>query len=221
MGLGHPTRALPVASWSAFDRKPTRLSNGDLVMGLENPLFVHQYSQLYIDFRTFKDSFNVNYFENSLRITRWHRRLTETDRHFKTLKEGFWGFSAGNSPRGYDAYSAVRYSATICLGCTVASVMFWPEQVLTDMATWFAGPYRSKIWGRYGFTDGLNLDQNWFSDRVYGITVGPEFMALANLNPKTSIWRDFMAIPEIKSGLARAAGNAVSVSQTAQNKLIE
>jgi len=56
-----------------------------------------------------------------------------------------------------------------------------------------------------------NLDEGgpegWISPKVHGITVGPEFLALANLDEATSIWKDFMANPNIQRGL-KAAGSA-------------
>jgi hypothetical protein len=76
------------------------------------------------------------------------------------------------------------------------------------------GPYRNQIWGRYGFTDSMDLDQNWFSPHVLGITVGPEYMSLANTSDATSFWKDFMKIPAIKKGLERAIASQGTVSNT-------
>ena len=211
MGLGSPTHPLPREAWLAWDRSRKTLPNGKSVMGLEGTLFLHQYSQLFIDFQNYDDGF-PNYHANSRVATEWHRELMSKDQRFKTLREGFWGFSAGQSPKGYEAWDPTHYAGTVCIGCTVGSAMLWPEVVLDDLVRWRHGPYAGQIWGRYGFTDSIDLDQKWFSSKVLGITVGPGYMAMANLSPETSIWRDFMQMPEIQVGLARARGPEVPLA---------
>jgi len=57
--------------------------------------------------------------------------------------------------------------------------------------------------GRYGFTDSVDVDQNWMSSEVLGITVGPAYMSLANMNKSTSFWKLFMQIPEIQTAMTR------------------
>jgi hypothetical protein len=204
LGLGHPTHPLPLESWNTFSRSPSELPNGEPAMGLGEALFVHQYSELFIDFRGLEDGY-ANYYENSVRVSRRHREIGQTDSSYKTLREGFWGFSAGEAPNNkYKVYSALNYSSLVCLGCTLGSYMFMPEQMYSDMTAWYASSYRDQIWGRYGFTDGLDLDQDWFSKVVLGITVGPMYMSLVNAGEETSFWRHFMEIPEIKIAMLRA-----------------
>jgi hypothetical protein len=82
--------------------------------------------------------------------------------------------------------------------------MFMPEVILADAANWLKSPYKEKIWGRYGFTDSIDLDENWFGSRVLGITAGPAYMSMANIEADTSFWKEFMQIPEIKVGMAKA-----------------
>lgn len=200
LGLGHPTRPLPQASWLVFSRE----LRSDL-MGFDQALFVHQYSFLFIDFRNFQDAF-PNYFENSVRLSRKQRDIAQADRRYKTLREGFWGFSAGAAPGdNYEVANAVHYSSTACIGCVQASVMFNPDAVFADLAQWTESSYGGQIWGHYGLTDSIDLDKNWISQVVFGITVGPAYLSMANLEERTSLWRLFMKIPEIKKALKRAA----------------
>ncbi len=204
LGLGHPTKPLPAEAWLAWDRSLQKISMGREVMGLNAALFIHQYSQSFIDFRGFQDGF-ANYHDNARVLSDWHRRLAQNDRRYKTLVEGFWGFSAGESPTGYRVWDATNYQGTVCIGCTVASVMYDPRTILPDLTAWRKGPYRNQIWGRYGFVDSIDLEHNWYSSGVLGITVGPAYMALANLQEDESIWKEFMAVPEIRRGLERAS----------------
>lgn len=212
LGLGHPLYPLPKETWLAFERRLKVLPGTERkVMGLDQALFVHHYSQLYIDFRKFSDGFD-NYFVNSSLISRYHRDLATPDASARTLREGFWGFSAGDSPHGYAVSNALSHESTVCIACAMASAPYFPEVVLQDAARWISGPYRDKIWGRYGLTDSVDLDHDWFSSTVFGITVGPEYLALANLEARTSIWREFMMIPEIGRGL-RAARRAITAAR--------
>jgi len=203
LGLGHPDAPLPPESWLAFSRDTQELPGGEKVMGLQEALFVHQYSEVFIDFRGFNDPAG-DYWENGVRISQRHREIAKSDSTHKTLQAGFWGFSAGESPTGYSVYSALNYQGTVCLGCTIASAMFLPEVVLSDLSDWMSSPYKQQIWGKYGFIDSIDLDQNWYSSRVLGITAGPAYMSLANITGDTSFWRHFMQVPEIKMGMKRA-----------------
>jgi hypothetical protein len=203
LGLGHPENPLPAEAWLSFRRDTHRLPGGEDVMGLQEALFVHQYSELFLDFRGFGDP-TADYWRNGERISRYHREIARGSRLYRTLEEGFWGFSAGESPEGYSVYSALKYRGTVCIGCTVASAMFMPDTVLADLGEWMKSPYRDRIWGRYGFSDSIDIDQDWFGSRVLGITVGPEYMSLANIGDDTSFWKEFMQIPEVKAGMEKA-----------------
>lgn len=204
LGLGHPTQPLPNETWRAFDHKVTALPNGEKVMGIEAPIFIHQYSELFVDFRKFDDGFQ-NYYSNSLALSAYSRELARRETRYKTLMEGFWGFSAGESPSGYKVWNPLHYSSTVCIGCAAGSIMYLPVLIMQDLASWIDGPYRKQIWGRYGFVDSVDLDQNWFASGVLGITVGPVVLSLADTHEETSIWKDFMRIPEIQKGMERAA----------------
>lgn len=210
-GLGHPSKPLPAEVWLAFERDVVPAPSGEAVMGLEEALFVHQYSQAFIDFRHFPDQ-GRNHFINGLRVSRYHRDMREGNPKYKSLREGFWGYSAGESPKGYEVWNALNYDGVVCIGCAVASVMYMPKEVMQDLGLWRNGPYKRKIWGKYGFADSLDLDRNWFAQHVLGITVGPAYMSLANTGEETSYWRVFNEIPEIRTGLERAAKAAPNVA---------
>lgn len=179
LGLGHPTHPLPRETWFAWNRS---------MMGLTMPLFIHQYSLAFFDFRNFSDGFE-NYFQAGLKATFLHRNMN---------RQGFWGYSAGESPAGYAVYSPLNFSTTLCVGCALGSAMFAPEIVMADVLNWKTGNFGSRIWGRYGLIDSLDLSKNWFSPYVLGITKGPEYMSVQNMEGRTSIWKDFMNIRAIK-----------------------
>lgn len=216
LGLGHPTHPLAPQTWLAWSREPVQVPIEKLTMGLDQALFVHQYSQLFVDFRNFHDGF-PNYHQNGRELTRLHRELASRTPACKTLQEGFWGFSAGLAPQdGYRVYSVLNHQSTVCIGCVAGSAMYMPNDILADSAKWLNGRYKRQVWGRYGFIDSLDLDQNWFSSRVLGITVGPEFLSLANTRESTSLWHEFMRIPAIQRALKAAETEQIRESQIAR-----
>jgi hypothetical protein len=204
MGLGSPTSALPSESWAAFDRGWGDIGEATPLIGYDMPLFIHQYSMSFIDFRNFDDG-HPNYFVNSQRATEYNRRLALSER-YKTYQEGFWGLSAGDAPNTlhYGVYGPGKHTSTACIGCALGSAMFAPDLVMNDVAKWLSGPYADKIIGRYGIVDGIDLEHDWVSEDFLAITVGTAYMSLVNLRGSESIWADFMNIPGIQQGLARA-----------------
>ena len=66
---GSPTSVDP-ACWSAWSR-PTITYNGLTYISAADPLFVHQYSHAWFDFRNKQDQF-ANYFTNSVTATQAH-----------------------------------------------------------------------------------------------------------------------------------------------------
>lgn len=202
MGLGSTTHPLPITAWQAWKRIVDKVPT-ETIFGKDLSLFVHQYSHLFIDFKdiaTPKEDFFTNSRFATLRNQEFCKNQSEK---FQTFKEGFWGLSASDSPMGYAAFSPAFYEGTVCPGCVGGSAMFLDCPILSQLETWSTGPYRNKIWGVYGFSDSLNLDQKWFDEDVIGITVGALYLSLANTDPATSLWKPFHAIPEIRRGLAR------------------
>ncbi|MES2527693.1 MAG: glucoamylase family protein [Bdellovibrionota bacterium] len=183
LGLGHPTKPLPRETWFAWKRQ---------LMGISMPLFIHQYSPSFFDFRNFDDGFE-NYFQAGLKATFLHRNMN---------RSGFWGYSAGESPKGYSVYSPINFSTTLCIGCAAGSAMFAPEIVMMDVFNWKNGEHGRKLWGRYGLVDSIDLKQNWFSPYVLGITKGPEYMSVQNMEGRTSIWKDFMKIKSVRKAIS-------------------
>lgn len=223
LGLGHPTHPLPPETWLAWDRRQVSVGSNHVVMGLDAPLFIHQYSELFLDLRHFNDGY-PNYFESDAAVTEVQRDLRQHDSPYASLRQGFWGFSAGLAPdQKYLVYNAVAHTGLVCIGCAIGSAMFEPQTILTDAVRWFDGPYRNQIWGKYGFTDSLDLDHGsngWFAQKVLGVTVGPEFLSLANMDESTSVWKTFMSIPAIQRGLAVAAGAQKTAAATTNVELV-
>lgn len=202
LGIGHPNRALPASTWLAWERKSTTTPSGETIIGADLALSAHQYSQIFIDFRGFRDAFDIDYFENGRKATEYNRTTCLNNSTYQSFRDGYWGLSAGFTPSGESISSPTRISSTVCIGCTGGSAMYASDMILNDIQKWIDGPHGSKIWGRYGLIDSLDIDRNWFSTEVRGLTVGALYLSLANTNEDTSIWRHFREIPEIKNAMA-------------------
>ena len=103
LGLGSPTHPLTDASFEAW----TLTYQWENIYGHDylyaGPLFVHQFSHAWIDFRGIRDQFmrekGIDYFENSRRATLVQRDYAiRNPRGFTGYGQDRWGLSAGDGP---------------------------------------------------------------------------------------------------------------------------
>lgn len=200
LGLGHPDKPLPAEVWTSFERQRDHTG----ILGGELPLFVHQYSQIFIDFSLIGDA-DEDILLNSTRASQLHRDLAYQQRNkSETYRAGLWGLSASDSITGYQAFSPEHSDGTVCPGCAGASAMFLGDSIVEEMKLWAEGPHRDKLWGKYGFNDSVNLDQGWSGDDAIGITVGALYLSLSNMGESRARFnRAFSKIPAIRRGLDR------------------
>ena len=100
LGLGSETHPLPAQSWDAWQRTPFEY-DGIRYIGSFAPLFVHQYSQAWFDFRGKRDKY-TDYFRNSVIATDVHRRFCiDLASEFSDYSDDLWGVTASDSVRGY------------------------------------------------------------------------------------------------------------------------
>src|SRR5688572_2027816 len=103
LGLGSPTHALPGKSYVAWTStyRWKKLYGQEFLYGA--PLFMHQLSHLWIDFRGIQDAFMrrraTDYFENSRRATYVNQRYAiRNPRGFRDYGPYAWGITASNGP---------------------------------------------------------------------------------------------------------------------------
>jgi hypothetical protein len=103
LGLGSPSHTLEPGSYQAWNRTyqwETIYGRDVLYAG---PLFIHQFTHAWIDFRGIRNRFmrekRSNYFENSRTAAYIHREYAiRNPGGYKGYGENFWGFSAGEGP---------------------------------------------------------------------------------------------------------------------------
>src|ERR1700676_824612 len=103
LGMGSSAHPLQPETWNAWKRL-TFEYDGLRYMGSFAPLFGHQFSQAWFDFRGKRDKF-ADYFQNSVTATEVHRRFCiELGKQFPDYSEDLWGITASDSQNGYVAW---------------------------------------------------------------------------------------------------------------------
>jgi hypothetical protein len=210
LGIGSPTHALPPESWQSWRRDWVEYGSYRYIAGT-TPLFIHQYSQAWIDFRPWRERVppHVNYFENSVSATRAHRQfcLDELVQRFpKSYTADLWGVSASDSANGYVAWGGPpahrRIDGTLVPNAAAGSLMLTPDICLPALRA-MRERFGAVAYDRYGFADAFNPTTGWVDSDVIGIDVGITLLSAENLRSER-VWRWFMANAEVPAALERA-----------------
>ena len=228
LGLGSPTHALTDKSFTAW----TVTYQWENLYGYDflyaGPLFIHQFSHAWIDFRGIRDAFmrekDCDYFENSRRATYVQREYAiRNPGSFTGYGSKCWGLSAGDGPQAEARRIAGRHQAfygyaargvpygpddgTVCASATLSSLVFAPELVL---------PALRALWSRPGCDDatlvrasGFNPTvseagpNGWVSSGEFGLDQGMIVLTIENHRSGLP-WRLSRANPLVRAGLRRA-----------------
>lgn len=207
LGIGSRTHPLPAASWRAWVR-PELTWEGMTFVTHAGPLFLHQYSHAWVDFRPWRDPDPPHdWFANSVTATRANQRycLWLRDR-FPGYSPTMWGITASDARDGYKAWGGPpddpQVDGTVVPCAAGGSLMFAPDialPALRDMRARFG----DRLYGRYGFADAFDPAAGWINPHVIGIDVGITLLSAENLRTG-AVWRWFMANPEIERAMQRA-----------------
>ncbi|MBK8556718.1 MAG: prolyl oligopeptidase family serine peptidase [Lewinellaceae bacterium] len=185
LALGSPTHPIPQAAWQSWCNS----YYWDEYMGQVHvnfgPLFGHQYSQTWIDFRGIQDAYmrekGIDYFENSRRATLAnYAYCQENPKNFKGYSDKVWGLTASDGPMdwaykhdpkkkckdiweaGFQGYSArgvatdyLTDDGTLVPTAAGGSVAFAPEICIPALQAMWETYYDSLV-GDYGFKDAFN-----------------------------------------------------------------
>jgi hypothetical protein len=205
LGLGSSSHPLPVETWNAWKRT-TFEYDGLRYIGAFAPLFVHQYSQAWFDFRGKRDQ-HADYFQNSIIATDVHRRFClELGKLFPDYSDDLWGITASDSEKGYVAWGGPPavgpIDGTVVPSAAAGSLPFLPQAAMRVLRT-IKSRYGEPTWSRYGFVNAFNPLKSWYDHDVIGIDTGVT-MVMAE-NARTGfVWDTFMKNPEAQRGLERA-----------------
>lgn len=230
LALGSPTNPLPpegYATWSSTYEWKRCYDIDYLYCG---PLFTHQLSHVWIDFRGIADAFmrskQIDYFENSRRATLIQQRYAiDNPLGFKNYAEQCWGITASDGPGpaskkiegiqrefyGYEGRGAPYGidDGTISPWAVVASLPFAPEIVLPALHH-FVHVLHLHDDNPYGFRSSFNktwVDESghsgWISPYFFGINIGPNIAMIEN-HRSGMLWKLMHNCRYIAAGLRRA-----------------
>jgi len=231
LGLGSPTHPLSTESYRAWASTYQWRTVYDTEFLYAGPLFTHQLSHVWIDFRGIQDEFmrehGIDYFENSRRATFVQQQYgIRNPRGYARYGELCWGITASDGPgeithslngveRRFFDYLARGVpngpdDGTIAPWAVVASLPFAPEIVLPTLE-YFNGLRLSDV-HPYGFKATFNptfpvadaSPLGWVSPWHFGINQGPIVVMIENHRSGLA-WRLTRDCPPIIAGL-RAAG---------------
>jgi hypothetical protein len=210
LALGSPTFPITPDAWTAWTSSYTWQTHYGQAFVVFPPLFGHQYSHVWIDFRGIQDAYmrdkGLDYFENSRRATLANRAYAIANPHgWADYGENVWGLTASDIPSSYRARGAPPPQSddgTISPTAAAGSFPFTPHESLAALRYMYA-TYRTQIWGPYGFKDAFNPSMRWFAADYLGIDQGPIVLMIEN-HRTGRIWHVFMQHPAIRRGLVRA-----------------
>jgi len=221
LAIGSPTHALPGCSWGVWTAGYVWETNYGYTYVRFPPLFGHQYTHCWVDFRTRNDVYmngkGITYFENSRRATYAQRAYCIANPgNFAGYSANLWGLTASDDPPPGDLYSAhgappaQNDNGTLTPTAAISSIAFAPEIVLPVIQNLWDN-YKPQLWGPYGFKDAFNLQLNpdWYDADVLGIDQGPITIMIENYRTGR-VWERFMRNPEVLSGMAAAGFTGVT-----------
>lgn len=187
------------------------------------PLFGHQFSQAFIDYRGIADVYmkgkGIDYFENSRRATYVQRQYAiDNPKGWVGYDSLCWGVTASDGPTdkyNFDGKKFLGYAGrgtsgpdynyfddgTIAPYGPLSSLPFAPEIVLPTIQS-MNKKYGKKLWGRYGYYDSFNPTARWVNDDFIGIDQGPMLMMIENFRTGF-VWNYVMKDPIIQEGLKK------------------
>jgi len=210
IGSPIPERATAASAWNTW----TFLYNYNTQYGytyiLFPPLFGHQYTHCWVDFRNIQDKFgrsnnrNLTYFENSRRATYAQRAYSiDNPEHWIGYGDSLWGITASDIQGGYLARGAPPEqddNGTIAPTAPGGSIAFAPEICIPVLRNIYnAWP---QVWGRYGFKDAFHPGSGWVDTDYLGIDQGPMVLMTENYL-SGSVWYRFMQNPDVQNALTR------------------
>jgi len=203
--IGSPRHAIPADSWYAWRRPHVHYEGFDFISAAP-PLFTHQYSQAWVDFRGRREDRGeyTGWFQNSVTATQAQRAFCiHLHSQFADYGPDAWGLTASDSAHGYVAWGGPPAAGPIdgsLVPCAPGgSLMFTPvmaRRALENMRGMLGG----RVYTHYGFVDAFNPLTKWIDPDVIGIDVGITLLSAENMRDG-NVWCWFMRNGAIRGAL--------------------
>jgi hypothetical protein len=209
LAIGSPTHPVSPDTWKAWTRPTIKYQGIEYISG-NDPLFTHQYSQAWFDFRNKRDAY-ADYFENSVKATRAHKLfcLSLRDR-FPDYSDNLWGISASDYVNGYTAWGGPPPQGPIdgsIVPCAVGGSLAFQFDDCIRVLRNIRGRYRERAWAKYSFVDAFNPLTGWYDADVLGLDLGIT-MLMAENHRTGFVWKTFMKNPEAQSAMLKVGFRA-------------
>jgi hypothetical protein len=214
LAIGSPTHPVPPNTWKAFSRPVVSFEGVEYISG-PDPLFTHQYSHAWFDFRNKRDDF-ADYFENSVKATRAHKLFClSLHDEFPDYSDHLWGITASDSAHGYTAWGGPprlgNLDGSIVPCAAGGSLPFLYEDCIAVLRA-IRERYGARAWGRYGFVDVFNPLTDWYNPDVIGIDVGAT-MLMAENQRSGFVWKTFMKNKEAQAAMAKVGFRSTAAAR--------
>jgi hypothetical protein len=202
LAIGSPTHPVTPECWNNFARSVIHYDGLSYISG-DDPLFTHQYSQAWFDFREKHDSY-ADYFTNSITATRAHKAFCLALP--KWYDEDYWGVTSSDYVGGYTAWGGPPaigpLDGTVVPSAAAGSLAFLPAECVAVLRA-MRSKWGKKAWGRFGFVDAFHPAANWYDPDVLGIDQGISVLMAENLRSGL-VWNTFMRNRECVTAMQRA-----------------
>ncbi|ARK11114.1 glucoamylase family protein [Fibrivirga algicola] len=234
LALASPTHPVGADVWPAWTKSyPWATFHGQEHVNFD-PLFGHQYSHCWIDFKGIRDDYmrakGIDYFENSRRATYANRAYCMTNPgKWTDYSATIWGLTACDGPKDTTANGRKFFSyrargaastgivddGTIAPTAAGGSMAFAPEICIPALRA-MKTRYGAKLYGQYGFRDAFNPTYRYRSSFANGSTENGWFdidylgidqgpILIMAENLRTGfVWNLMKKNPHIRRGLQKA-----------------
>ncbi|MBX5239522.1 glucoamylase family protein [Rhizobium sp. NLR22b] len=230
LGLGSPTHPLPPESYAAYTESYEWRNIYGRELLYSGPLFTHQLSHMWIDFRSIRDEFmrehDSDYFQNSRHATFVQQEYAiRNPLNFGGYGAHCWGFTASDGPgwikRNVDGIDREFFDyiargapfgpddGTVCPWVVIASLPFAPEIVIPTVRNF--ARMNLGMTRLYGFKPSFNQTYtlengdggSWVSPYHFGIDQGPVVLMIENYRTGL-LWNMMRRCAPLVVGLRRA-----------------
>ncbi len=233
LALGSPTHPVSPGVWNYWTSTYVWAKFYDREFVSFGPLFGHQYSHCWIDYRGIYDRFmrakGIDYFENSRRATYSHQAYAAENPHgYRGYSSRIWGITPCDGPgdttftvdgrrRVFIGYAGrgvsfdwVLDDGTIAPTGAGASLPFAPEICIPALKS-MRSQHGAHLWKDFGFVDAFNPsfvtpstgEEGWYDKDFLGIDQGPIAVMIEN-HRDGFVWNLMKRNSYIVSGLKKA-----------------
>jgi uncharacterized repeat protein (TIGR01451 family) len=211
IGSPSPTHSISATSWISWASTYQwgAYYGYPVLVHAPSPLFGHQYSHAWVDFRGKRDDY-ANYFRNSRYATLAHRAYS-LDVWYPD--RDLWGITSSHGPiagtcSGRTYRVGIGYppdngnnDGTIAPTAAGGSIVFTPQESISTLR-YMVDDYHQRLWGLYGLKDSFNAwcEPDWFDNDYIGIDVGAMLLMIENYRSGL-VWNTFMRNQEIAQAM--------------------